>query len=352
MKIITTLLLSFALIGGLFAQDPSQGIVAHWPLDNESANDISGNGYNGNTNGVFADDDRFGNTDGAMTFDGDFSYVEFGNVMDDVFSEIGAQFAISFWIQPGTVQDALENVMGKYAHTGCGENQRQWSVVVSNFGALRFYYASTPDNMNFRSYVALNDSLNNTETWYHCVFNYDGTTDENDGQDRVEIYMNNVNQELALINPPATGELGTNITSGTAPVALMAFVDSNGDQCGDFNYAGIMDDVRIYDRLLTPEDVQILFDNTVGIEDTELSKEFIDIYPNPVTNQQFTISVNETYNDVELAILNLTGQIVQEVSFSSLSNQSTIYLDNLTTGIYFVKIKTDQGFHTRKLVVK
>ena len=163
----------------------------------------------------FADEDRFGNPDAAMTFDGEFSYVEFGDILDDVFSEIGAQFALSFWIQPGTVVDALECVMGKYAHTGCGENQRQWSVVVSNFGAVRFYYASTPDNQNFRSYVALDDSLNNASEWYHLVFNYDGTTDGNDGQDRVGIYINNVDQETSLINPPAMGDLGTNIVGGT-----------------------------------------------------------------------------------------------------------------------------------------
>ena len=54
MKNIYTLLFSTLFIASfLFAQDPSIGIVAHWPLDNEEANDISGNNYDGTANGVF-----------------------------------------------------------------------------------------------------------------------------------------------------------------------------------------------------------------------------------------------------------------------------------------------------------
>ena len=46
-----------------------QGLVAYYPF-NGNANDESGNGNNGTVNGATLTEDRFGNANGAYSFDG------------------------------------------------------------------------------------------------------------------------------------------------------------------------------------------------------------------------------------------------------------------------------------------
>ena len=56
-----------------FAQVPSyvptNGLVGYWPF-NGNANDESGNGNNGTVNGATLTSDRFGNANGAYSFNG------------------------------------------------------------------------------------------------------------------------------------------------------------------------------------------------------------------------------------------------------------------------------------------
>jgi len=59
----------------LTAQIPSNGLVAWYPF-NGNANDESGNGNNGVVNGATLTADRFGNANGAYSFDGVNSFIQ------------------------------------------------------------------------------------------------------------------------------------------------------------------------------------------------------------------------------------------------------------------------------------
>ncbi|MDL2309423.1 leucine-rich repeat protein [Bacteroidales bacterium OttesenSCG-928-C03] len=78
-----------------------------------------------------------------------------------------------------------------------------------------------------------------------------------------------------------------------------------------------------------------------GVEDVESLLANISLYPNPVQST-ITISTAETIRNIEL--YNLSGQLLGTY------NQITISVSHLPAGVYFVKITTDSGSVTKKVV--
>ncbi|MDG1330972.1 MAG: T9SS type A sorting domain-containing protein [Crocinitomicaceae bacterium] len=69
------------------------------------------------------------------------------------------------------------------------------------------------------------------------------------------------------------------------------------------------------------------------------------IYPNPV-NRYGTIHISSTQKIEQLTLVSLNGQMI------SRSNSSTIDLDNVSPGTYFLQIQTEDFKETSKIVVQ
>ncbi|MEI2694726.1 MAG: T9SS type A sorting domain-containing protein [Saprospiraceae bacterium] len=84
-------------------------------------------------------------------------------------------------------------------------------------------------------------------------------------------------------------------------------------------------------------------------------KEFIYdalIYPNPV-KKELHIEYHEPNNTIKsISILNATGQLIRIYAFSQTTQQQTIQLDDLQSGIYFVKIILEDKRIILKRIVK
>jgi hypothetical protein len=88
----------------------------------------------------------------------------------------------------------------------------------------------------------------------------------------------------------------------------------------------------------------VTLSNTVGI--TEINKnDNIIIYPNPA-NDNINIDV-KNYN--EIIITDISGKVVINLDSASTQN-NTIDVSNLSNGIYFVTIKSDEQLITKKLI--
>ena len=76
------------------------------------------------------------------------------------------------------------------------------------------------------------------------------------------------------------------------------------------------------------------------------------IFPNPVNGDFFTIQArnNETIQEVEL--VNILGKSVKRIEFNTAVNSENININKLNAGIYIVKIKTDAGIGTQKIVIE
>lgn len=71
------------------------------------------------------------------------------------------------------------------------------------------------------------------------------------------------------------------------------------------------------------------------------------VYPNPA-NEVINIAAEETINNVE--ILNMTGQVVYSKNVSAIS--SKININELSAGVYFVRVYTDNNVTTHKITVE
>jgi hypothetical protein len=85
------------------------------------------------------------------------------------------------------------------------------------------------------------------------------------------------------------------------------------------------------------------YNNTLRVNDLVLAKS-INLYPNPVTDVLRVSS--ETIPIKTIAIYSIAGKKIKEIH----SNFEAIHLDNLATGLYLVKIRSEHGVTSKKLI--
>lgn len=86
-------------------------------------------------------------------------------------------------------------------------------------------------------------------------------------------------------------------------------------------------------------------------EDLNTSDNIFSIYPNP-TNDSFIFSLNDyTSQDYTIEVLNLIGETIQVHDLSNNSSNFKIPVENLPTGVYFVKASCGKNVVTKKVVV-
>ncbi len=88
--------------------------------------------------------------------------------------------------------------------------------------------------------------------------------------------------------------------------------------------------------------------STVGIEESHFSNNEISIYPNPTTGV-FSVITNET-KQTQLIITNILGELIYSTKMNS--EKIIIDLSKQAKGIYFIKVNTELGSSTKKLIVE
>jgi len=90
-----------------------------------------------------------------------------------------------------------------------------------------------------------------------------------------------------------------------------------------------------------------------GIEAIDAYLAGINIFPNPSFGKIFMTSESKENSTVQLFVMDLLGQIVfeKEISFVSGFNSKEIFLNNISNGIYIIKIQKDEGSISRKIII-
>jgi len=213
-------LVSFVLVLGI-ADNVSAGLVAHWPLDEGSgtvAMDMSGNGHDGTIGGTA--NWVAGQTGLALDFDGSSTYID----MDDLVVE--GTWSLAMWIRP---RDIPYTVQDFYAvmHTDAWAAGAMHLHLRNGTSLLNADFNSGPD-------VTSTTVLQENE-WYHAVVT---VTDEGGGAS--QLYLNGV------LEAEATGGSGGDFLG---PLNFGSWNNSGR------NYHGLMDDIRIYDHVLSEVDI-------------------------------------------------------------------------------------------------
>lgn len=213
------------------------GVIAFYPFNNGSINDFSGNNYHlTNTTTASSGADRAGNPNCAYNFvkaNNDFLKYSNPTFLDNFQTQ---PFSISLWYKPvGTW--SFECLIGRDIGGRCPDTHGQWSVALFDlrkpvFGInqrCRWYN----DGVNY-------NPANYNNVWQHLVVTCIG----ND----LKLYRN------GILSPNAINDgTGYNCNPPSQPTVNV------GDLFIGKLYNGLLDDVIIYNRVLTLTEVTELY---------------------------------------------------------------------------------------------
>lgn len=212
---------------------PIDGLVAEY-LYSGNTLDTSGNNYNLTNSGCVLTTDKNGNIDSAYYFDGvNDNQIYSGKIIDIT------NFAISLWVNPSLLEryprildfgDGVNNFQLLFDDTSNGgsgaiSTKNTTYQPISNYSSTGH---NIPNSVFYNGY------------WKHIVIN--GT------QTSTEVYVN--------------GSMLNNVTSsivGAINVLPTFIIGIRRDGLGSTNYKGKIDDIRVYDHLLTTDEITQLY---------------------------------------------------------------------------------------------
>ena len=203
------------------------GLIAHYPF-NGNASDESGNGRHGVVMGAYPATDRFGRSQSAYGFNGN------GRIIVDAFRghTWGQNFTVSVWFQrTGQWWNYQGIVNNGYYTNGSWEIRmgRENEGTLLGGGVLT---TADPRPWDFSTYASQN-------TWHHVVMTYDGSS--------LAFYLDGA---VVGIQRRDSGNILTRNTPLTIGQAGPGTVNEY--------FHGFIDDIRIYGRALSADEVGML----------------------------------------------------------------------------------------------
>ncbi|HZW63667.1 MAG TPA: T9SS type A sorting domain-containing protein [Flavobacteriaceae bacterium] len=151
-----------------------------------------------------------------------------------------------------------------------------------------------------------------------------------------------VNANPALYYPPTHHLSQADADTGNNPIANPeTFLGSNEQ----FIYMRAESLNSESEPLLSFLCYELVVENCLNTQDFDLNR--LRVYPNPVVDI-LKIDAEDEFNDLEIEVYNLQGKRV----FNQLFYENRIDLSELTSGVYFLKVKSDFGKKVFKLVKK
>jgi hypothetical protein len=308
----------------------TQGLVGYWPFCG-NANDDSGNGNNGTNNGATLTTDRFGNSNSAYSFNGINNWIQVAN--SSILNPVA--ITISAWIKPNDYYNGNASFI---VNKGFDQNQGHYDLnIATSNQKLRFVLGP--------NIYSESNSVMNLNEWKFITATITGLT--------MKIYINGVLENT--VTQSTNFGLGSNIED-------LYFGKMNSVNF-PYWFNGIIDDIGIWNRALTQEEITNLYNvnqciTNITVTDTliinvgQLSfndpvtwANNITIAPNPASTE-----VNINFNNITnlnggtLKVINSLGQEVATTPITTSGTNSTMQLATWGgTGMYFVQIINPQG---------
>jgi hypothetical protein len=277
---------------------PIGGLIAYYPF-NGNANDESGNGHNGTIHGIPSySEDRFGNANGAMNFNGVDTYVE---LPDESSFDLTEMTIVAIAKVPDYTR--RNNVISK------GLNFGNYTIMLHgpgdyNPGSVSYAHV-IQGGQNWSSMVY--DSPVPVNSYFHTAVTLDSIS--------FRSYFNGLPQMTSTI-PPHPIVNNENVTIGLAQhtgLPLQFFL-------------GVIDEIRIYNRALSASELQALYSaQSSYIENARQGSEgWVNIVPVNQVGQSFTATSPLILNvDVNILTANL-GPPGDTITMKLLSSEGAI----------------------------
>ena len=238
----------------------NDGLVAYYPF-NGNANDASGNRNNATVYSATLTTNRFGIANAAYDFNGSSSYIDIPQ--NAILNGLTTNFTLSAWIyQRGINQNFGYRIIDKCpAGLPGGWTFDTWDG--SSYRRLRLQAAGSynPNVIGATFYSLMQ--------WHHVVATVSGTTGK--------VYLDG--------NLDGSGDVGS-IPQNMLDVYIGRANIGCGGGCGlEEFFNGLIDDVRIYNRALSPSEIQSLY-----------TQDYLGSTPTPPT----VVQTNRTPSSAEL----------------------------------------------------
>ena len=211
----------------------SQGLVGFWSFNGPDMNatqalDRSGNANNGTlTNGPTRTIGKLGQ---ALSFDGSSNYINIGTQSS---LDLKTKHSVSAWVKT----NAINVTQAIFSHGGamcCGSEYGLWIRFDGGGGTYKFFAQNNLDGVYFDSNQTVIPNR-----WYFLTYTWDGSTES--------LYVDGVLDASRAL-------------SGT----ITEYSNRNGIGAGvreevSSYFSGIIDDVRVYNRALTGDEIKRLY---------------------------------------------------------------------------------------------
>ncbi|NEO90758.1 MAG: hypothetical protein F6K56_11100, partial [Moorea sp. SIO3G5] len=210
-------------------KDLQEGLVGHYPF-NGNAKDVSGNGHDGTVHGATLTSGRFGNGNSAYQFDGINDYIELPYAPD--LKLTNHSFTVSAWVFINSFPS--ESDLRDLTILGTDENEKN--------NGLHLTIRKKKPYMGFYGNDTHGSTTIESGQWYCMTWRYDLTKQQQ------TIFINGNEDKTEAEHGHFQGEGGVNI----------------GRSQNHHNFNGKIDEVRIYERALSDEEIKQLAGNQAG----------------------------------------------------------------------------------------
>lgn len=307
-----------------FSQITTVGLVRHYSFSG-NANDSTINAQHGTVTGATLTNDRFGSPNSAYSFNGSGDYIEI-----PVAGLLLNQYTYTAWANAASVPAAetgraiLSVGTNALANPQGGDQvlaANNMSVLATNgwggngynvTGPNQYYtYHGVPVVPNVWVHVALTRSANVMRFYFNCqCVKVDSTS------------------------------YSTNPKYGNTPTAKIGTRGNN-----TMYFHGEIDEVRIYDRPLTDEEILLMCrEQPVGVAEPESHP--IEVFPNPASDH-ISVKVPEYRGAMQFELYDTQGRIVVS---KVIGKTTQIPLDHLEPGIYVYHLFSGDSRQSGKIV--
>ncbi len=291
-------------------------LIAYYPFA-DNADDVSGNELNGSVFGARLTTDQFGNASSAYFFDGANDRI---SVTNDAILNVTEAITVSAWFNADQLPDREMFIVSH------GSWQNRWKISIIPERRIRWTINSVNTIRDLDSQIKIGE-----DSYYHVTATYDGKL--------MALYVNGVLESFR--------ELAGNIR--TTGLDLLIGQMLPGD--ANYNFPGIIDEVKIFDYALTPEAAEELYNEslTTSTEQIDNQQFKIQLTPNPVYDR-LTLQLNKLTDAAMISIFNVNGQ--QLVRRKIAQGTQTIHFDvnGWKPGVYLMKVSTDNTFQTQRFI--
>lgn len=238
---IVTAIIAAAQVGA--AED---GLVAEWHFDEGSGSilkDSSGNGNNGTIYGAtWTTDGKFGT---ALQFDRN-DYIVIPD-SPELSGGAGKNMTVEFWFntnkQGGYIISKIRDV-----------SYKDWSALIGGFGpGMNFWYENRGYDRRFYSGSIIEEGV-----WHHGAFTFQRYTYGNNAV--LKMYLDG--NEL-LLTPFYQDGVPSNQLYDMPDTSAPVNIGYAGTYYGGGYFNGKIDEIRVFDRVLTAEEIRAEYDNGV-----------------------------------------------------------------------------------------